>query len=54
MKVFVPVTDDMLDNPDLAELLVPYQPGIALASQGNNYDIAARYRHLRSLVSSNE
>ena len=33
MKVFVPFTDDLMDHPDFAEMLVPYQPGKKLLSQ---------------------
>ncbi len=33
MKVFVPVTDEMLDSGDLDGLLVPYRPGRVLLSQ---------------------
>ena len=33
MKAFVPVTDDTLDALDGTETLVPYQPGLPLASQ---------------------
>lgn len=28
MKVFVPYSDAMMDDPRFAELLVPYQPGL--------------------------
>ena len=33
MKAFVPVTDDILDSLNGAEALVPYRPGLPLASQ---------------------
>ena len=33
MKVFVPVTDDMLQREDFTGLLVPYRPGRLLVSQ---------------------
>lgn len=33
MKIFVPLTDEMLDSGDFGGLLVPYQPGQALFSQ---------------------
>ena len=33
MKVFVPFTDEMMDHPDFAEMLVPYQPGHPLLSR---------------------
>ena len=37
VKVFIPMTDDMLDNPETLEALMPYQPGISTLAQ-----IAAR------------
>ena len=33
MKVFIPFSDEMMDRPDFAELLVPYQPGHRLLNQ---------------------
>jgi hypothetical protein len=33
MKVFIPITDEMMDQPDFAELLVPYQPGYRLLGE---------------------
>ena len=33
MKVFVPVTDEMLEQEEIGDLLVPYQPGRLLLSQ---------------------
>lgn len=33
MKIFVPLTDDMLDQLGEEELLVPYQAGLHLLSQ---------------------
>ncbi len=33
MKVFVPITDEMLERGDLDGLLVPYRPGRTLISQ---------------------
>jgi len=30
MKVFVPLTDEMLEYPDRSETLVPYQAGLPL------------------------
>lgn len=35
MKVFIPVSDDMLDQLDPGEELVPYQAGLCLLSQLN-------------------
>ena len=33
MKVFVPITDEMLERGDFVDPLVPYQPGRLLLSQ---------------------
>ena len=33
MKVFVPFTDDMMDEPGFAEMLIPYQAGLYTLSQ---------------------
>lgn len=36
--VFIPMTDDVLDNPELLAELVPYQPGYLLAPGANMED----------------
>ena len=33
MKIFIPVTDDMLDDPAQLDRLVPYQVGVSLLGQ---------------------
>lgn len=33
MQIFVPITDDILDHPELLALLVPYQAGVALSPE---------------------
>ena len=33
MQVFIPFSDDLMDHPDFAEMLVPYQAGHRLLNQ---------------------
>jgi hypothetical protein len=33
MKIFVPLTDEMLDQPGAGDRLIPYQAGLTLLSQ---------------------
>lgn len=33
MKIFIPLTDDMLDDPAKLDRLVPYQVGVSLLGQ---------------------
>ena len=33
MKIFIPLTDDMLDDPAQLDRLVPYQVGVSLLGQ---------------------
>lgn len=35
MKVFVPITDEMLETGDIPDNLVAYQPGLPLLSQAD-------------------
>ena len=48
MKVFVPFTDDMLDDPAFAEMLVPYQAGSALLSQLETEEDQSRCKTITS------
>ena len=47
MKIFVPLTDEMLDQPGINDRLVPYQAGRFLLSQCSD-------RELEPSLNSNE
>ena len=44
MKVFVPFSDEMMDRPGFAELLVPYQPGFHLLNQIDESRLVTDYK----------
>lgn len=52
MKIFVPVTDDILDHPELLSLLVPYQAGVALAAQAGPEPVQSSRKTNRSPAST--
>lgn len=44
MKVFVPITDDMIERGELNGLLLPYRPGRPLLSQYREIDLPGQSR----------
>ncbi len=48
MKVFIPLTDKMLDQGDLDGILVPYSPGKELSGQSQVAVLQSRCKTSRS------
>jgi len=52
MQIFVPVTDDILDQPELLALLVPYRAGVALAARAGPEAVQSSRKTNRSPAST--